>query len=51
MAGRVDEVDEEAITIGLLRHVAHVTVVQLVVQGNGTVVRGWGWGGLLVKSK
>ena len=47
MAGRVDEVDEEAITIGLLRQVAHVTVMQLVVQGNGTVVSGWGVGGII----
>ena len=44
VAGRVDEVDEEAIGIGLLRHVAHVTIVQLLVQGNGTVGRWWGGG-------
>ena len=47
MARRVDEVDEEAITIGLLCRVAHVTVVQLLVQGNGTVRRGWGVGGII----
>ena len=45
MAGRVDEVDEEAVAIGLLRHVAHVAVVQLLV--NGTVERGWGVGGII----